>query len=393
MSHARSFQYMSVDELCLKQRTDEYRLQTLQQGVLTPLKRWGLGGVDEAMHALGHKLIPGKTAQKISYFQTQIEANTKALQDKVTRHEATSDEVNRLLRVEPNPATLSTLKHYREKLRRERIERMKYAGEKLYGKERLQYSRKRLADAADATTDALTAPFGAVGDWIAENRLLLFTALSIGTAGYSGYRWLDQHEIYKPVAARYVASSEVGPIALPLKRQVAEMTEDVQSDLVYIPEITATDSAGNEYTVVPEMPSTPQPARFKIIEMTSIVNSKLSPTTLSNLHTVSLEERTQLGAIRDQATSSFERASNSLTTAIDPTVTYAYEIGLVTAGNSTVKEAVPMLERHMPKDVVEDENHEYNVLTQWKWMTRIFGFFGVVGALNLARGARRRHYY
>lgn len=393
MSHNRSFNNMSIDELCIKNEYDKYRLQAIEGPIMKPFKDYGMKGFDESLYVLAHKIIPGLKKLRASYFMDQIKKNGQEL---FTRdYTSPSERVKKIVQTKINPATFNVLKSERENLRLERIESIKETGNPLYLSEKIRYAKKSIKDSVNNGIEKTTKYLGSAGQLIRDNAIWITTGLMLAVTGFTGNHWVNQSKIYSKVAEKYVLSHEVGGCSLPLKRDIPEQVAYCTINLTYTPEIEF--EINDTKVEFPEKQSSPQAARISIHSIEGTLNDNLSDWNISSFKSVRQDDKKKLALIRNAAMNDFYSADYSLRFQFDPEKTYGYEIGLVISGNSKVQKAVGILESYMDHDIVEKENTEYTKLSIWKWSTIVGAVLtGIIGsaAYRSSRNNRwRRKYY
>ena len=378
---------MSIDELCVKKEFDQYRMNILQNPILQPIKNYGLKGLDESIYALAHRMIPGWTRKKISYYDDQIQRTDSEIASRP--NEQVSDEYKQILSVKPNPATFNVLGTERRNLRLQRLAAMKDEGNFLYGSEKFRYSKNVVKDIATAPLGLLDI-FGKAGESIRRNILWLATGALVVAIGYSGNHWFRQSKIYDGVAQEYIQSHEVGPNALPLKRAIPDQLVWCGINLVHTPKVEF--EIDDNTITIPEKRSDPFAGRLNILAMEAILANNLSDIVVRSFQTVSDNDKSQLVVLRNSAMSSFNTADMMLIGQSDGSQTYGVEISMAGIGNTQVQNAVDILESYMDPVIVEKENKEHQQLSFWKWLSigEIVGA-GILGA-SAYRSARNRRW-
>ena len=382
MSYERSFHYMDLDELVLKKRFDEYRLETLNAGVVAPLRKWGFGGLDEAWYALTRKVVSSKTR---SYLEEQIALAEAELEHR--EKSGLSTKVEHLIEIEPNPATFFTFRDEREVLRKQRLKKMEAAGEQLYPREYFALVAQLTAETAESVANS----FGAFGTWTSRNFLTLSCVGAFSCSGFTGYKYLCYAEVYKGVAEEYRESHQVGPYALPLKRDIPDEVILVGVNLTYTPPVTITTK--NSTIHVPEKRSSPSLAMIEINRIDDTLKENLSDAEIGSFEGFTDQEKHRLAAYRDDAHDNFVMAYASLVGEWNTGISYPHEIALVVSGNDYVQNAVGVLESHMDKKIVTKENNAYDQMSLWKWLTIGLGLVGGVLGYSAFKNAEHRSRY
>jgi hypothetical protein len=374
---------MSTDELYVKKAFDEYRLKSLEEGIVRPIKAYGFDGLDESIFVLKNSLLPGARAKAANYYKGQVEIIERELKKRPS--EEVSASYKKILDVNINPATFNVLKEEREKLRIQRIMDMGYQGEQLYPSERFRRSRQNIED----TVSSGLSIFGRAGEYFRRNRLWFSTAAFLIMTPITIQQYVEKLDVYNEVASEYVQSHEVGPNARALKRDIPSQLENVVLNLTHTSEVSIELDEDTEFTI-PEKLSDPQAARINIHTMGQILKQNISPEVTNSYKTVFDEDKRQILAHGAAANSRFESAYNSLAFASNPHVSYPVEMGITIMGNSEVQKAVSVMEKYMPKGIIEEENSAHTDMTIWKWLARISGGLTVLFGVNAYRNHRRR---
>ncbi len=387
MSSERSFPLMTLDEVIVKRIWDKYRLQTLQDGFFGSLWKHGIGGIDEALYALCHP--PLYRGEKIAYLERQIELDDEAIENK--QGLSPSDRTRHITETPVNPATFFTLREERKQLRLERLKRMEAEGEKLRPAEYVALSWKL----ANEFVDSVAASLGAFGLALRNNWMLITAGASFTSALYTGYQWVGFAEVYNGVAQEYRESHQVGPYALPVKREIPETLTYVVLNLTHTDQITI--GSGDDQVTIPEKHSDPRAAYFQINHMDDVLKGNLGDIVLRSFEGFSDREYYQLAAYRDNAHDNFMAASISLIGEYNTSISYPTQLALAVSGNAAAQNAVGILESHMDKHIVEKENLAYDEMSFWKWFT--IGLCGVGGIMVYSsfrnsqhRSSRSRYY-
>ena len=382
---------MHIDELVIKREFDQLRLDILD-GNIDPKSEFGFVGALDELAYKGWTKVTGRASKKRDYFQDQIEWVNHELERRLERGERPSEEVSQIVAQPYNEATFYVLSNFRENFRKNRIKDMNQDGEKLFASEAVRLGQKKVSDfnnAVHQTISNINYELGEFADNVRNNSLYV-VALGLTVAGlWFGSKWMQAEKVYAQTAQKYVNSIVYGRDTLAVKRDIPELLTVAGLKLVYIPP-NECDSGDDDCIATPEIRADPEGAAIYVLQANQKLGSHLSSANVESWNEIlSQAERERIYGARDRSSGTMTRVYIQLasrTSEEDEEYTHTGAQGDLIYAAQSLQDAVGILESHMDKGIVDQENKDYEDKTMKMLLT--LGSFG--GAGLAAYNAKRR---